>query len=166
MLIQGQFSWFCYFKNSSKSNSMCWRISVLHCSRPKRQILCWRVLQDLNLYHLPAYLPLVNTNSSMHIISSLIVQYRWISVGSSLQRLMPQLLSWPDKTLCILFGEVNITHLGDERKKYLWFECTNLMFFVHATKCLNVGIYCRATQPLAQNVWRPTVLPPLERLPD
>ena len=40
------------------------------------------------------------------------------------------------------------------------------MFFVHATKCINVGIYCRATQPFAQNDRRPTVLPPLERLPD
>ena len=32
--------------------------------------------------------------------------------------------------------------------------------------CHQVGIYCRATQPLAQNDWRPTVLPSLERLPD
>ena len=41
--------------------------------------------------------------------------------------------------LCIRFGEVNFIHLGHERKKYIRFECTNLMFFVHATKSASIA---------------------------
>ena len=105
------------------------KISVLHhSSRPKRQTLCWRVLQDLNLYHLPAYLPLAIINSSIHIILSLICSISTygtskihvlllcgeFKLGPHCNGLPYKYIKLPVKTLYIRFGEVKFTHLGQE----------------------------------------------------